>query len=248
MDASFDARPRGAAAVPTFTDAETSGSAFRRRFGTAAWLLRALHGRVRARLGLHVCGIYRRRLRPGPADLPPGYQHRIFRRGDAQALLACALRPELGLTRRFVVDALRHDHACSAVLHDGEIVSFTWLSTSPTRVDDEVHVETAPTDCYSYFHYTLPAHRGLHLPRRCAPAADAEAVARGCTHGVSYIAVDNAASVRLTTSLGGRRVGWASHFKLLGRIVALHDAGVRATGFRFRAGAAHPRTAAGAAA
>lgn len=194
-----------------------------------------IYRQLRWRFGLRICGIYVRPLRvdPSPDPVLPGFTYRIFESSDVDALLACRRRAEMELDEAFVRKAFAKGDACEAIVHDGEIVAFTWFAFTPTHDSEGVHVGFFPGLRYGYHAYTLPEYRGRHWPRICAPARDRYASARGCTHAIAFISVDNVSSIRSATASGNRRIGYAGYLKLGRRFFSFRTFGVRRYGFRF---------------
>jgi hypothetical protein len=216
--------------------ADTPRKEFRQRWGFAARLHQAICCRLESRLGIHVYNIYSRSLaKPQVFEDPPAaFSHQLFGRHDAALLLQCARRPELDLTPEFVLNALRKGDVCSAILHNGEIVSFCWLAAHATRVTDGIYVAFAGKDRYFYFHYTVPEFRGRHLPRLFASRRDADSLIRGFSDEICYIAIYNRASIRAALALGFEKVGLAGYFKLGPLFFSFRSPAVRARQFGFR--------------
>ncbi len=208
---------------------------YRTRWGRLAAIQSAIIQRSRWRLGLYVFGIYWRPLvaPTGPDPSLPGFSHRMFARGDAEELIACAKRPELGLSETFVRAALGKGDICSATLRNDEIVAFDWSAFSPTEVHEGVFVSFADKDSYGYFSYTLPEFRGNHFSRIFTPIKDRHRIARGCTHTIAYVAVDNRSSIRLSIGQGSSRIGFAGFWKRGPIFVPFRTRGVREHGLYF---------------
>ncbi len=204
------------------------------RWGLLAAMQHALIERLSHAAGLHLYGIYARPIdMQGPDPVAPDYVVRLFVQGDECALLAAAKRPELELTEHFVRAALGKGDVCAAVLKDGQIVSFSWAAFTPTHVHDGVYVSFDEGYRYGYFSFTLPEYRGCHLPRLASPQRDRYCTARGCTHGISYISLDNRSSMQMAMAAGNRRIGFAGYLKLGPVFVPFRTPGVRNHGFRF---------------
>ncbi len=205
------------------------------RWGLRAAVHHALIQRLSGVAGLHLYGIYARPIDAlkGPDPVVPDHAVQLFLRGDEQALLAAAKRPELELTERFVRRALGKGDVCAAVLVDGQIVSFSWVAFTPTHVHEGVHVNFDSQYRYAYFAFTLPEYRGRHLARLAIPQRDRYCIDCGCTQGISYISVDNRSSSQMAKAVGNHRIGFAGYLKLGPIFIPFRTAGVRERGFRF---------------
>jgi hypothetical protein len=221
--------------ISTARGASTRELSYRQRWGNFAALQHGLLERLSSRAGLHLYGVYLRPLDAvnAPEPVVPGYVVRLFTQGDEHALLAAANEPELELTQSFVCTALGKGDVCAAVLVDGQVVSFGWSAFTPTRHRDGVYVSFDARHRYGYFAFTLSEHRGRHLPRLAVPLRDRYCVARGCTHSISFISVDNRSSIRMATAIGNRRVGFAGYLKLGPIFFPFRTRAVREQGFRF---------------
>jgi len=207
------------------------------RWGFVAKLKSAVVRRLESWLGLHLYYIYAMPLvpttDPDPEPEVPGCSLRIFAKGDERELLACAKRPELGLSKAFVHDALGKGDVCNAVMRDGEIVSFDWAAFTPTHVVDGVYVEFPQSYRYGYFAFTLPELRGRHLWRAYGRQKMRYCMDRGCTHTISYVAVDNLPSIRSGIAMGRTLIGLAGYLKFGSVFVPFSDRSVRECGLRF---------------
>ena len=208
---------------------------YRERWGLVAAVHAAFFHGVHSWLGLRVCGIYARPLTPPKSSDPalPGFSYRVFEQGEADALIACAKRPELELSETFVRDALHKGDACHAILCDGEVVSYDWSAFTPTHDSEGVYVEFGERDRYGYKAFTLPGFRGRHLPRVFKPLGDAYCIVRGCTHTIGFVKVDNRPSIRATVVQGYQRIGFAGYLKRGPIFIAFRTPSARRRGFRF---------------
>lgn len=185
--------------------------------------------------GLRVYAIYARPLIPPKGSRPavPGFSFRVFEQSEAEALIACAKRPELELSETFVRDALDKGDACHAILCNDELVSYTWSAFTPTHDTNGVYAGFGEKDRYVYKAFTLPEFRGRHLYRVFKPLGDGYCIARGCTHAIGFVKVDNRPSIHALLALGYHRIGFAVYLKRGPLFVAFRTPGVRRRGFRF---------------
>ena len=185
--------------------------------------------------GIRVYAIYARPLVPPKGSHPavPGFSYRVFGHGEAEALIARIKREELELSETFVRDALDKGDACHAILRNDEIVSYDWSAFTPTHDTHGVYVDFGEKDRYGYKAYTLPEFRGLHLPRVFKPLGDGYCIARGCTHTIGFVKIDNRPSIHATVAQGYGRVGVAGYLRRGPLFVSFRARGVRQRGFRF---------------
>jgi len=205
------------------------------RWGFFAKVHSSIVQRLAAWLGLHLYYVYAMPLMPsaGPDPDNNDYVLRIFVEGEAEALLARAKRLELDLNDSFVRNALKKGDVCNAILTNDEIVAFDWSAFTPTHVEDGVFVGFDARHRYGYFGYTLPEYRGRHLPRMFARLKERYCMEHGCTHTISYIAVDNRSSIQSSIAMGRHRIGLAGYLKLGSTFFAFADRAVRQSGFHF---------------
>ncbi|MGB7540719.1 MAG: hypothetical protein WBM28_01735 [Burkholderiales bacterium] len=205
------------------------------RWGPVAAVHATVFRILRWWLGLRVCGIYVRPLAPAKSPDPaiPGFSYRLFEQGEADALIARAKRPELDLPEIFVRNALDKRDACHAILYDEEVVSYVWSAFTPTHDSEGVYVGFGDKDRYAYKALTLPEFRGRHLPRVFKSLRDGYGIARGCTHTIAFVAVENRSSIRSTAAQGYRRIGFAGYWKRGPFFAAFRTQGVRWRGFHF---------------
>jgi len=208
---------------------------YRERWGLVAAAHAAFFHCLRRWLGLRVYGIYARPLTPPRGSDPavPGFSYRLFEQDEAEALIARVKRPELDLPETFVRHALDKGDVCDAILHDDEVVSYGWSAFTPTHDAEGVYVGFGEKDRYGYKAFTLPEYRGRHLPRVFKPLRDRHCIARGCTHTVAFVAVDNRSSIRATLAQSYRRIGFAGYLKRGPFFWSFRTPGVRRRGFRF---------------
>lgn len=207
---------------------------------TLGSLFRTLHmgigWRLRKWLGLHIYGIYARPLGAPAAAQPSkdsGYTLRVFESGDLDALLGCASDPRLDLGEAFVRDAFAKGDACATVFSDGRVVSYNWMAFTPTHDQHGVHVDFRPTYRYAYKAFTVPEFRGRHLIRLLKAAVDDYCLRRGRVSSITFVAIDNYASIRYTLGVGNHRIGFAGYLKLGAIFLPFRTTGVRSEGFRF---------------
>lgn len=209
-------------------------TAYRQRWGLAAALQNSLVQRLSRVLGLRIYNLFSWPLVQG-ADEPdtPDFAFREYFPGDQAALLAVARHPDLGINERFVQRAFAKGDMCTAILHRGEIVAFSWLAYTPTHDQDGVFVDFDGRSRYVYFAYTLPDFRGKDLHKIFAARRDRDALARGCERSISFISIDNRSSMRAAAKFGGQRIGIAGYMKKGPLMFAFRSRAVREAGARF---------------
>lgn len=203
-----------------------------RRWGVLAGIQAAILRRLRQWLGLRVYAIVVRPIRADrDASLPPGFTYRIFEAKDLEAMLPYIEDQSLGMSEAFLHTAFGKGDACDAILHDGKIVSYTWIAFTPTHDSDGVFVEFHKGDRYGYKALTRPEYRGRHLRRK--PQSDEYCQRRGATHVIGFVDVVNRSSLRSTAARGNVRIGYAGYLKRGRAFLAFRSPAVRRRGFRF---------------
>ena len=96
-----------------------------------------------------------------------------------------------------------------------------------------VYVDFGGNDRYGYKGLTLEEFRGQHLRRYYNRFTDAHCIARGRTHAIAFVDVSNHASIRSTTGMGNRRIGFAGYLKRGPLFIPFRTTAVRRRGFRF---------------
>jgi hypothetical protein len=202
------------------------------RWGLLPGIQAAIFRRLRQWLGLHVYGVHVRPIRPDrDTSLPPGFTYRIFEGKDLEAMLPYIKDPSLGISEDFVRTAFGKGDVCDAIFHDDEIVSYTWISFSPTHHSDGVFIEFRKGDRYGYKALTRSEYRGQHLRRR--PQSDEYCHRRGCTHVIGFIDVINRSAIRASYARGNNRIGYAGYLKRGKVFFPFRSPAVRRRGFRF---------------
>ena len=214
---------------------ETPKLSYRQRWGLWAAIQAAVLWRLRKWFGFRVFGIYLRELKPSTenASADIGFSYRRFEHVDADELVAQFGRKELSLTEPFIRNALNRGSVCEAILHEGQIVSYGWSSFNPTLDEDDVYIEFAASHRFGHNRFTLPEFRGHHLFRPYTEVREADWRARGCTHTIANIFVDNRPSIQSALAQGSRRIGLAGFLKFAGWFVPFRTPNVRRQGFRF---------------
>jgi hypothetical protein len=208
---------------------------YRDRWGLLSAIRHAFVQHLASVFGIRIYGIYNRPVEThtGPDPVVPGFTFRLYSAGEEAELFAAAVRPELGITGSFVKSAFGKGDICSATLYNGQIVSFQWSAYTPTHDHDGVYIEFGGECQYNYFSYSLPEFRGRHLPRIFKPLRDRVSIARGCTHCIAYISIDNDASIRSAIANGNRRVGFAGYISRRSMFLAFRTPGARKCPMRF---------------
>lgn len=209
---------------------------YRQRWGLWAALRFGLMWRLRDWLGFYVYGVYLRELMP-PSDHTPrevaGFRHRVFEAADMAQLLPFACNPELDLSEAFIRQAFLKGDACNAVLLGDRLVSYHWMAFTPTHDECGVFVDFHSRHRYSYKAFTLPEFRGLRTLRLFMPFSDGYCLSKGRRLSISFIAVDNQASIRHALGMGNRCIGYAGYWRIGSWFLPFRSRGVRQEGFRF---------------
>jgi hypothetical protein len=151
-------------------------------------------------------------------------------------LVRHAINPELDLSPDFVDGAIRRGDICIGALSGEKLVSYTWHSENPVPAEKGLWVSPDWPTFYRYKTFTLPAYRGLRIPLLLHAAGDRQAIARRHAEIISYVRINNFASIRSTMRSGGQRVGYAGYLAIPGHPLPFRTAGAAQHGFQFTAG------------
>lgn len=194
----------------------------------------AFFRRLRRWFGVRVYGIYSRPLKiPETTPNLEEFSYRVFQHDEAAELLSFIKNPGLNLSPEFVHAALEKGDACDVIIHNDEVVSYSWLAFSPTLDSDGVYISFRSSDRYGYKALTLPEFRGQHLRRLFKPMTDRYCIERGCTDAIAFIEITNRSSLKLNLALGNRLVGYAGYLVWGWLFVPFRSPGVRRREFRF---------------
>jgi GNAT superfamily N-acetyltransferase len=197
---------------------------------------------MRKYLGLHLCRVVSRPLRP-EASPPDNSNIRYCLMDEWQLLPHCA-DADLDLSERHVRSAFARGDLCAGGL-DGELlVGYEWFAFGPTPHTNGVWVGFNPGARYGYKKFVRPEYRGRRIAAGLSAYGDQWCVRRGCSRTVAIINLDNEASWRASARLGSRTTGYAGYFRLFDTFIDFSSAGAKALGFRFSVPAGAPVAAA----
>jgi hypothetical protein len=151
--------------------------------------------------------------------------------GREELLERVRARP-MEMTEAFVESATGIEDRCYGALLDGELVSYGWYSTQPTRVTGELTLHFDPSYVYMYSGFTLPEHRGRRLHGIGMARALAALTAEGHKGLVSYVRSNNFASLKSCYRMGYRDFGRVLAARANGRYLTYATPGCRAYDFR----------------
>jgi GNAT superfamily N-acetyltransferase len=196
----------------------------------SAVLLRKMLEQLQWRLGIHIVSIFSRQIKSGFDPGADGLEFRLLEEGE---LAHHCADPALEMTADWAREAMARGDECIAALDRGVLVGYVWSSLTRAPDRDGVWVEVPPGGVYRYKSFVVPAYRGRNVAPRLYHCRNADAVARGRTFTVGFIAAHNAPSIAAARRSGGRFVGWVAYWPRAGRLVAFHSRGVRQFGLRF---------------
>ena len=125
------------------------------------------------------------------------------------------------------------DHSHDPASDHERLVSYTWRSFTTAPHVDGLWVTFERPHRYGYKGFTHPDYRGRHLQDLVTYETDALCIERGFRYGLTIIETHNFASIASNRRRGGRVVGWAGYFKLLGHVLPFRSRGARRHTFRF---------------
>jgi GNAT superfamily N-acetyltransferase len=190
---------------------------------------------LRHRAGLHVYYVLVHPLQAERimAAPPSGMDYRLL---EEQELLVHCDDPELDLRAASVRAALAAGDVCAGALEGSRLAGYVWYSFRSAAHVDGVRVQVGPRLRYAYKVHVRPGARGRGLGRELLRRGGALCPRRGRELGLSFVAPDNAASLRAFAAAGWRRAGYAGYLKWGGRFRAFASAGVARAGAGFSCG------------
>jgi len=129
---------------------------------------------------------------------------------------AAEMRPHVAdpanvLTDRFIDEAIARGDRCYVICDDaGDVMSYGWYSTRPTRlteVQGEPVLHFDPSYAYMYHGFTRPEHRGRRLHALGIGAALVECQRSGLRGLVSYTVASNFSSLKSCYRMGYQTFG-----------------------------------------
>jgi ribosomal protein S18 acetylase RimI-like enzyme len=190
---------------------------------------------LRRRLGVHFYYVLVRPLQAGwcMGTPPSGLDYRVL---EEQDLLDYCGDAELDLRQPAVRAALAAGDVCVGALDRGALVGYVWYSFRSAAHVDGVRVQVGPRLRYAYKVHVHPRHRGRGIARELLARGAELCPRRGRELGLSFVAPDNAASLRAFAAAGWRRAGYAGYVKWRGRFRAFASAGAARAGAGFSCG------------
>lgn len=187
---------------------------------------------LRRRLGLHFYYMLVRPLEAAPprGAPPTGVEYRVL---EEQDLLAHCADPQLDLREEGIRSALERGHVCIGAFAQGRLAGYLWYGFDGGAHTDGVRVVVGPRLRYAYKVHVHPDCRGRGIARELLARGAALCPRRGRDLGLSFVAPDNAPSLRAFAAAGWRRAGYAGYVKWLGRFSAFASAGAARLGARF---------------
>jgi ribosomal protein S18 acetylase RimI-like enzyme len=190
---------------------------------------------LRRRLGVHFYYVLVRPLQAGwcMGAPPSGLDYRVL---EEQDLLDYCAEAELDLRQPSVLAALAAGDVCVGALDRGALAGYVWYSFRSAAHVDGVRVQVGPRLRYAYKVHVRPGHRGRGIARELLARGAELCPRRGRELGLSFVAPDNAASLRAFAAAGWRRAGYAGYVKWRGRFRAFASAGAARAGAGFSCG------------
>ena len=193
------------------------------------WIIRVLHRVFALRLF--------RVLTLDPTNLPDsfsaetcGYEGHFFEGAELDSLIG--KHRELG--RNFVTRSKLKGDWCQAYLVGDQVVSYSWYSTTPTRIGEQFEFEFPEDFIYVYHGFTRKNYRGARLNGHGMAEAARSATSQGKLGLVGLVEAQNTASLRSAERVGYRRVGSIVLFRLAGRWMTFRTPACRNLGAGLR--------------
>jgi GNAT superfamily N-acetyltransferase len=181
------------------------------------------------RAGLHVLGVYCRRLGAAAGVCNEDLHVRAL---DETELLAYCADPELELRESMV----RSGNTCIGAFSGDALAGYAWFAYDDAPHVNGVRVRVPRHAIYRFKTFVRPAWRGRGIAPFLYGAAD-ELVARPDRgYVVNCIALQNAPSIAASLRSGDAPLGHLGYWQAGRRFLALHARGVQAFGLRFYLG------------
>jgi GNAT superfamily N-acetyltransferase len=187
--------------------------------------------RLQRHLGAYVCHVL---VRPWREAVPQQGRLRYAVLTDAQVLAWCR-DPALGLERRQAERALRRGDVCIGGLEHHAPVCYVWYAYRAAPHVAGLWVQFDRGSAYAYKGFVRPEYRGAGLGAELYARAAEICPKKGTRRGISFIGVDNPASLRAAERAGWQRVGYAAYASAFGGMLTFSSGGAKRFGFRFYA-------------
>lgn len=122
-----------------------------------------------------------------------------------------------------ILGRMRDSEHCYVAYLDNRPVSYAWFSRKEwvrEYYNDLLHLR--PGEIYIHDAYTIPELRGQNIyPLLKAQGARELAQRSGAKSVLSYVKVQNHASLNASRKLGGKKVGWFGYLRFFGKHIPL---------------------------
>jgi GNAT superfamily N-acetyltransferase len=139
----------------------------------------------------------------------------------------------LNLDLTAVGAAFARGDACVGAFDAGRLVGYLWYAFAATPHAGRVWVDFPSHARYAYKALLLPEYRGRGLGEEMYACAGAVCPRAGRTAGITYILMDNTASLVAAERAGWRTVGYAGYLNKAGTFLGWNSPGAERAGFRF---------------
>ena len=166
-----------------------------------------------------------------PTLLSPGpYEARLATKKD---LLKVMKDPEWQsqLDEAFVEKAMNAGDECFGIFDQGKMVSMGWYSMNATPVSENAEIVFDPAWVYMYKGYTQKTHRGKRLHGIGMSSALKMYTEQGARGLISYVEVNNFASLRSIEKMGYRIFGEVGAAEIGGKLRTACTNGCKPFGF-----------------
>ena len=124
---------------------------------------------------------------------------------------------DMQMSRKFVDDAAARGDVVAGVFDGSRLIAYSWRSETRAPITDHLwwQLEPGQHTRYGYKSFVHPHYRGMRLAQSLGQSADPDYAARGITKDVSYVDLDNLASLRSNFRNPTRRVvGLAGYWQI----------------------------------
>ncbi len=156
----------------------------------------------------------------------------VFKIINHQDLRRASENNALDLSPIFVDKSETKDDQCLGVLHDQQLVGYTWRTTNPVEIDSGIWLEFGDKVFYRYKSFVLPEHRGKNLLNQIKKLSEKHQLDQGRLNSVSCIETHNYPSIKASTKSGDKTIGYSLFIKNRFGFYSWNSSGARALGVR----------------
>lgn len=140
----------------------------------------------------------------------------------------------LGLQADWVEHALSRGDTCFAAFDGGQMVGYTWRTSTTGSHVQGIQIDTPAGYLYAYKGFVKKEYRGQRINQAILSHADKASIEQGYRQSVAFVETHNNASMATTRRKPNLVfVGLAGYLTICGRVLPFRDAATKRLGFRF---------------